>query len=53
MSFFLAIDTPLNSTWLHPVPVNASMKAWVEDNDEDEDLIDWDFEEDIMTARLD
>lgn len=53
LTLCLAIETELNSTWLHPVPVNATMKAWVEENDEDEALIDWTFEEDVVAMRLD
>jgi hypothetical protein len=28
------------------------MKAWVEGNDEDDELIEWDFVEDVVAARL-
>lgn len=49
----IAIDTVLNSTWVHPTPRNMTMKAWVEENDEDEDHIAWDFVEDFVAIRLD
>jgi len=49
----IAIDTVLNSTWVHPTPRNMTMKAWVEENDEDEDHIAWDFVEDFVATRLD
>ncbi|KAH9822819.1 pretoxin hint domain protein [Teratosphaeria destructans] len=53
MKVLMPIDTLVNSTFVHPTPRNHSMKAWVEDNDEDEDLIEWDFIEDVVAARLD
>ncbi|KAI4655826.1 hypothetical protein J4E93_000541 [Alternaria ventricosa] len=53
MEVLLPIDTILNSTWVHPTPRNMTMKAWVEENDEDEDHIAWDFVEDFVATRLD
>ncbi|KAI4697857.1 uncharacterized protein J4E84_000990 [Alternaria hordeiaustralica] len=53
MEVLLPIDTVLNSTWVHPTPRNMTMKAWVEENDEDEDHIAWDFVEDFVATRLD
>ncbi|KAI4711389.1 hypothetical protein J4E89_003954 [Alternaria sp. Ai002NY15] len=53
MDVLLPIDTVLNSTWVHPTPRNMTMKAWVEENDEDEDHIAWDFVEDFVATRLD
>ncbi|KAF2766355.1 hypothetical protein EJ03DRAFT_354068 [Teratosphaeria nubilosa] len=53
MEVLMPIDTPVNSIFVHPTPFNASMKAWVEENDEDEDLIKWHFVEDLVAARLD
>lgn len=48
----LAIDTLLNTTFVHPTARNNTMKTWVEDNDEDEDHIDWKFVEDFVATRL-
>lgn len=42
----------MNETFYHPTPRNATMKAWVEENDDDEALIEWDFIEDVVAARL-
>ncbi|QIX01353.1 hypothetical protein AMS68_006870 [Peltaster fructicola] len=53
MEVLVPMGTPLNTTLMQPVARNATMKAWVEDNDEDEDLIEWDFEEDHIVAILD
>lgn len=49
----IAIDTLLNTTFVHPTARNSTMKAWVEDNDEDEDHIDWMFVEDFVATKLD
>ncbi|KAK4992344.1 hypothetical protein LTR66_006302 [Elasticomyces elasticus] len=53
MELLMPIDTPINTTFFHPTARNATMKAWVEDNDDDEDLVEWDFVEDLVAARLD
>lgn len=37
----------------HALPRNTTMLHWVDDNDEDEDLVEWDIVDDEIIAVLD